>query len=526
MIFFERWKITTILAICFLGLVYAAPNLMPRDAARALPAWLPHKQINLGLDLQGGAHLLLEVDLDSVFRERVNSIVDSVRVALRRGNIGYVDLEQTPNGVSFGVRNSADLDKAREAVRQIDPDVEIRTDGNTISIQLTEQAMRDRRRSAVEQSIEIVRRRIDPDGVLELTIQAQGADRILVQIPGEQDPERIKRLLGRTAKMNFRLVDENVTPDEARSGRLPPSDELLPSDKEREATGQPLMYVIQKRVMVSGDTLTDARATLDQQSGGPVVSFRFDSVGARKFGQATKENVGKRFAIVLDGKVISAPVIREPILGGSGIISGRFTTQEVNDLALLLRAGALPAPLKVIEERTVGPDLGADSIRAGVYSCIAGLILVMGYMFSAYGLFGMFANVALLFNLALIIATMSIMQATLTLPGIAGILLTLGMSVDANVLINERIREETKIGRTPIAALDAGFARAFRTIVDANVTTLIKMLILYLLGSGSVKGFAVTISIGIIMSMFTAIYLVRLMMAAWLQRWRPRALPV
>ena len=527
MIYFERWKIIAIAAICFLGLAYATPNLIPRDTVQSLPAWIPHKQVNLGLDLQGGVHLLIEVDLNSVFRDRVNSIVDSVRSALRRANIGYVDLTQTGNGVSFTVRSAADLEKAREAVRQIDPDVEVRTAGNTITLTLTDQAIRDRKRAAVEQSIEILHRRIDPEGVKEPVIQRQGEDRILVQVPGEKDPEQLKRVIGRTAKMTFRLVDENVTPEEARTGRLPPTDELLPGEKkDRDSIGQLNLYVVQKRVMVSGDSLTDAKATLDPNSGGPVVSFRFDSVGARKFGQATKENVGKRFAIVLDNEVISAPVIREPITGGSGIISGRFTTQEVNDLALLLRAGALPAPLKVLEERTVGPGLGQDSIEAGTTASILALIVVAVFMIAMYGLFGLVATIAVIVNLILILALMSLLGATLTLPGIAGIALTIGMAVDANVLIYERMREEQRNGRTPVSAIDAGFRRAYATIVDANLTHLIAGGLLYFFGTGPIRGFAVTLIVGIATSLFTAVTVTRLITVTWLRWTKPQRLPL
>jgi protein-export membrane protein SecD len=377
-------------------------------------------------------------------------------------------------------------------------------------------------RHAMEQSIEIVRRRLDETGTREPTIQLQGGDRILVQLPGIQDPEHVKTLLGKTAKMTFRFVDSSVAPEAAHTGQLPPTSEVLPVASPKP--GEMGSFVVMKRVMVSGENLTDAQATY--QDNQPVVSFKFDSIGARRFCDATQNNVGKLFAIVLDNKVISAPVIRDAICGGAGIISGNFTVQSAQDLALLLRAGALPAPLKIIEERSVGPGLGADSIRAGVYAIFIGFILVAGYMVLAYGMFGLLADVALIFNLILTMAALSLLQATLTLPGIAGMLLTLGMSVDANVLINERIREETKNGRSPIAALDAGFRRAFSTIVDSNLTTLIKMALLFVLGSGAVKGFAVTISLGILTSMFTAIVVVRWLISVWLRRRRPAALPV
>jgi preprotein translocase subunit SecD len=380
------------------------------------------------------------------------------------------------------------------------------------------------RRAAVDQSIEIVRRRVDETGTKEPSIQRQGTDRILLQLPGIDDPQRVEQLLGRTAKMTFRLVDMNASIEDARRGRLPPGTELLPSE-EREA-GQFRQYVVQRRAMVSGDMLTNAQAGNNSQTGEWVVNFRFDSNGARRFGDVTKANVGRLFAIVLDGKVISAPVIREAILGGSGQISGSFTAQSANDLALLLRAGALPAPLNVLEERTVGPDLGSDSIRAGTIACIIGYLLICVLMVVGYGFFGLIANVALLMNLIITLAVMSVLQATLTLPGIAGLVLSLAMAVDANVLIYERMREETALGRTPFSAVDAGFSRAFLTILDSNLTTLIAAVLLYAFGSGPVRGFAVTLSIGIIASMFTAISLTRLIVVFWLKRARPAALPI
>jgi protein-export membrane protein SecD len=390
-------------------------------------------------------------------------------------------------------------------------------------MRLSQEALVERASNAVQQSIEIVRRRIDETGVNEPTIQRQGSDRILVQLPGVGDPDRVKRLLGKTAKMVFRMVD--VSP-EASETNVPPGSELLEADDERDPTGRPRKWVVRKKVEVAGDNLIDAQPTYDQRNGQPVVNFRFDAVGAKRFAEVTKENVGRPFAIVLDDRVISAPVIREPILAGSGQISGNFTVQSANDLAVLLRAGALPAPLKILEERTVGPDLGADSIAAGRNATVIGFVLVMAYMVAGYGLFGIFANMALIANVFMLIGALSILQATLTLPGIAGILLTLGMAVDANVLINERIREETRIGKSPLAAMEAGFGRAFATILDSNLTTLLAMVILYALGSGPVRGFAVTISLGIATSMFTAILLARLLMMTWWRRRRPAVLPV
>lgn len=539
MLYFAPWKIWTIIAVCFAGVIFSMPSLLPKPVLDALPAWVPHRQVNLGLDLRGGAHLLLEVDTSAVLRERMEAIVDGVRTELRNERIGYTGgpTVSGTNSVVFRLRDTGQIQKAREVLQKLaqpvqstgglglgggvpDLTVEIAPDG-AARVTLSEAALNERARGAVSQSMEIVRRRIDQTGVNEPTIQVQGRDRILVQLPGVEDPERIKRLLGTTAKLTFHLLDSAADPTQPP----PPGTMVLESDKDRDGTGRLSRYVVKRKVEVAGDQLTDAQAGTDPRSGQPVVNFRFTTAGAKRFAEITQANVGLPFAIVLDSKVLSAPVIREPILGGSGQISGNFTFASANDLAVLLRAGALPAPLKVVEERTVGPDLGADSIRAGVISIAAAALLVVIYMVLAYGLFGFFADIALIANLFLTLAAMSLLQATLTLPGIAGLLLSLGMSVDANVLINERIREETRLGKSPMAALEAGFSRAFSTIFDANVTTLLKMLILYALGSGTVKGFAVTISIGILSSMFTAIVVVRLMMVTWLRRARPAALP-
>jgi preprotein translocase subunit SecD len=368
-----------------------------------------------------------------------------------------------------------------------------------------------------------VRRRIDEVGTREPTIQRQGESRILVQVPGEKDPESIKRLLGQTAKLTFHLVDLDTSVEQALAGNLPPGSELMRME-DPDQPGQADQIVVRKRVEVSGESLTDAQPTF--QDNQPVVSFRFDSAGARKFGNATRDNVGQLLAIVLDNKVISAPRIREPILGGSGVISGSFTTQSANELAVLLRAGALPAPLEIVEERSVGPDLGADSIEAGEIACVVAFGLVTVFMLVYYGTFGLIANIALVANLVLIVGALSALQATLTLPGIAGIVLTVGMAVDSNVLIFERIREEARLGKSPLNAVDSGFREAMRTIIDANVTTLIAAVLLYIFGSGPVRGFAVTLGVGIVTTLFTATALSRLMVATWVRRTRPAMLPV
>jgi preprotein translocase subunit SecD len=523
MIYFARWKIMMILGVCALGVLFVAPNFLSIKQAESLPSWLPHKQLSLGLDLQGGSHLLLEVKVDSVLKETLEALIDTMRTTLRKARIRYSNLGIDGLAANVTIKDIADEEQALQLLKSLDSSLSVDFLGSgNIRLEMTEKTIRDRRTAAIEQSIEIVRRRIDETGVREPTIQRQGQVRILVQLPGIDDPERVKRLLGKTAKLSFHLVDERQEPSVA--GRVPPGSILLPSNDEVGSDGRPRMYMLKKRVMISGDTLADSQATF--QDNQPVVSFRFDTIGGKRFGKATTENVGKLFAIVLDNKVISAPVIREPILGGSGVISGRFSVQAAQDLSLLLRAGALPAPLTILEERSVGPGLGADSIAAGKTASMVGMAMVIAFMIVTYGRFGLMADVALIANIILIGAALSLLQATLTLPGIAGIVLTIGMAVDANVLVFERIREEMRAGRTPISSIDAGYSRAITTIIDANVTTLIAAVLLYQFGSGPVRGFAVTLAIGIVTSLFTAIMLTRLMVATWLKKTRPDSLPI
>jgi preprotein translocase subunit SecD len=523
MIYIERWKVILITAVCAIAVLYSAPNLMSHNTVAWLqehtPSVFPNQTVNLGLDLRGGSHLLLEVATDSVIDEHLQSLVDATRAELRTTKIGYTDLGLTNGAVHFKLTDPTQSDKTKDAIHDMDRDLNVSANNGDFTLRMTDAKIQERKRAAMDQSIEIVRRRIDETGTREPSIQRQGDNRILVQLPGVDDPERIKNLLGQTAKLTFRLVDETASMGDAQIGRVPPGEEYLPST-EHDGQG----YVVQKRVMVSGDTLTDAQPSF--QNGEPVVSFKFDSVGGRRFGEATRENVGHLFAIVLDNKVISAPVIREAILGGSGVISGHFTTQSAQDLALLLRAGALPAPIKILEQRIVGPGLGADSIKAGATASLIGLGLVMVFFVMAYGLFGIFANIALLFNIAIIFAVLSILQATLTLPGIAGIVLTIGTALDANVLVFERIREELRLGRTAIPAIDAGYSRALSAIVDANMTTLIAAVLLFIFGSGPVKGFAVTLTIGILASIFSALMITRLIVIWWLRATKPKLLPI
>jgi protein-export membrane protein SecD len=545
MLHFQRWKMILVFGVVIAGILFALPNLFPAATMARLPAWLPHKQVNLGLDLQGGAHLLYQLDEKEMIGDWLNTMRGDVRETLRRARVGYTDLAQNvPNrSVSVKIRDAADVDKAYDELRKLaqpiggnvfsgfsgyDMDVaKDETDGITLTV--TDLGLAHRMDSAIQASIETIRRRVDAFGTTEPSIQREGRNRVLVQVPGIQDVQRLKELIGKTGKLEFKLVDPSVNAVQvAETKQVPVGDELVFGNPSSGAPpGSPqIPYVLKSQVLVSGQNLVDAQAAFDQRTGEPVVTFRFDAAGAKRFALVTQENVGLPFAIVLDDKVISAPVIREPILGGTGQISGSFSVQEANDLAVLLRSGALPAKLTVIEERTVGASLGADSIASGKKAALMGLALVMIFMLAGYGLFGMFANVALIFNIALIFAVLSLMGATLTLPGIAGIVLTIGIAVDANVLINERIREEIRAGKSPYAAVDAGYARALVTIIDSNVTTLIAVLVLFWLGSGPVRGFAVTLTVGILASMFTAVTVTRLMVSYWLRWTRPQLIPI
>ena len=519
MVQFPRWQMIAVLLVVLAGLIFSAPNMLDEQTAEGLPGWLPSEQINLGLDLQGGAYLSMEVDLESVLEEQREDLVDSIRLELRQSRVGYTGLGVDGEDVVFTLRDPTQRDEVREDIVRLVPTMLVTTtDEGGFRIENNVQTLRDLKNSVMEQTLAVLGDRINELGTREPSLQRQGEDRILIQLPGEQDTERAKAIIGKTAKLTFRFVEEEIVPG---VDRIPAGAEVLEGD---DPTGNVVPYVVRKRIMVSGANLVDAQATF--QDNQPVVSFRFDSLGAKKFGEATRDNVGRLFAIVLDDRVISAPVIREAILGGTGIISGTFTVEEVQDLSLLLRAGALPAPLTFLEERTVGPGLGADSIAAGKIASILGLVFVIVFMSVAYGLFGLLAACALLANLVLIMGALSVLQATLTLPGIAGIVLTIGMAVDANVLIFERIREETRNGRGPVTAIDAGYRRALTTIIDSNLTTLIAAILLFSFGSGPIKGFAVTLAIGLVTSMFTAIMLTRLMVVTWLRQRRPQALPI
>jgi len=533
MLYFTRWKalaiILTALAVC----LCAVPNFFPEHTVKTWPKWA-QRHLVLGLDLQGGSHILLEVDSNSVKKDKLEQVRDDVRRVLREAKIVYTGLATRADYAEVRISKEAEVPTALTKLRELSQplggllgangqrSLEVSdAGGGLIRLTVPQAAIADRVRQSVEQSIQIVERRVNELGTVEPLIQRQGADRILVQVPGLQDPTRLKELLGKTAKLDFRMVDPTVPPEQAVRGGVPADSEVLMSSQSPKTP-----YVIKKAVLVSGADLTDAQPGFDQRSGEPIVSFRFNTSGARKFARATTDNVGQPFAIVLDNEVISAPVIREPIIGGSGQISGSFTVQGANDLAILLRAGALPAPLTIIEERTVGPGLGQDSIEKGELAAYVGSILVIVFMLLTYRLFGVFANIAVAINVAMIFGVLSLLNATLTLPGIAGIVLTVGIAVDSNVLIYERIREEIRAGRNAISAIDAGFKRALSTILDSNITTFIAAAVLFYIGTGPVRGFAVTLGIGIITTVFTAFTLTRLIVATWVRWKRPQSVPI
>ena len=529
MLRFAAWKVAAIVAMTVLALLVIFPSMLSGDARgwlRAhMPASLPLKTIVLGLDLQGGSHVLLEVDAPSVLRTQVENLRDDVRRILREERVPITGgLGLQARAVQFRLANKDDAGKVVGKIRATGNvsgsslgggggagiDVNVASDG-LVQAAITELGQTDRVRRAVDQSIEVLRRRVDALGTTEPNIQRQGTDRILVQVPGLQDPEKLKEILGTTAKLEFRLVSEPGA---------------NPADVETLAQTEGGTIPVEKQVMVQGEDLTDAQPGFDSRTSEPVVNFRFNIRGGQKFGEVTSKNVGRPFAIVLDNKVISAPRILTPITGGSGQISGRFTVEQANNLSILLRAGALPAKLTIVEERTVGPGLGQDSIDSGKKAAYVGGALVVAYMLVTYGIFGVFANIALAVHIAFIFAALVLLGATLTLPGIAGIVLTIGMAVDSNVLIYERIREEAHMGRSIISALDAGFKRAFATIVDSNVTMFVAAAILYFLGSGPVRGFAVSLALGILTTIITAVTMTRMMIALWYRIARPKTLPI
>jgi protein-export membrane protein SecD len=555
MLYFSRWKIIAILASVVLAAIYALPNALPA-AQRNLLSIIGARTMTLGLDLQGGANVLMEVDRKDLQEQLTRQLEGDVRAALREIKVGYQAVARTPEGVNVRITKIEDADKAYAKLEELIPTLDagllstgapvnlfdLTRDGQQFAFSFNEKGLDLQVGRAITQSLRIVENRVNALGTTEATVQQQGKDRILIQLPGIQDPEQVKDLLGRTAKLTFQLLCESQ-PSGAANENPPPGCASLPQKEEvdkliakkaaanggnakitqAELDSLPNRLWVQtsSRATVDGADLKDATPAFGQNNE-PIVQFRFNQKGAVRFGKLTSENVGRPFAIVLDNVVVSAPNINEPILGGSGQISGRFTTEETNELAIVLRSGALPAKLTIVEERTVGPSLGSDSIRAGIIASIVGLIGIMCFILLPYGLFGVFANIALLANLLMLVAIMSAFGFTLTLPGIAGIVLTLGMAIDSNVLVFERIREEWRKGRSPFNSVEIGFKEALTTVFDANVTTLIAAAVLFGIGSGPIRGFAVTLAIGIFTTMFTAFTLTRLIAAMWVLRARPK----
>ena len=516
MVQLKKWQLFLVILFSFFAIIFSSPNFFSKDIFKNLPSFIPSDQVVLGLDLQGGSYLLIEVDTKSVLFENLEVFSDELRLSLRKNKISYSRFNIKGNNIFLNIKNESKKEDISKLLTKYSQDIIFEyVDEKLLQISFNTQKIKNIQDTSVSQSIEVVRRRVDEFGTKEPTIQRQGLNRILLELPGITDPERLKKLLGKTAKLTLQIVDDDLSWSDLRSGKTKPGIIIYESDNEFDPSGEPLLYAVKKRNTISGDLLTNAFPTIDK--GSPVVSFEFNNKGGRKFGKITSENIGKKLAIILDKKVISSPNIREAITGGKGIITGQFTVQEATDLSTLLRAG----PLNIIEERTVGPSLGADSIKSGKFAAILGFALIIIFMYLSYGLFGIFANIALIFNLLILLAILTTIKATLTLPGIAGIVLTIGMAVDANVLIFERIKEEIRHGFSPIATIDTGYKEAFKTIVDANITTLIAAIMLFGLGSGPVKGFAVTLSIGILTSMFTAIMFTRILILIWLKKTSP-----
>jgi preprotein translocase subunit SecD len=529
------WKLVLVGMVTFWSLLYSLPSIMGGVPAW-WPGWLPSQVVHRGLDLQGGLYLLLHVQVDKAVEQRTENLVDEVRTKLKQEKVRYRNIERSGiDTVSVRALEGEGVASVRKALEGALEHVTLEELAATqeVRIVMTTQELLDIRKSAVQQSIQTLRSRIDQFGITEPSIQKQGEDRILVQMPGLRDPDRAKALIGRTARLEFKMVDEKGDLAAALQGQVPSGDVVLYGEGRDDgsvarggAKGESRQpYLVKKRTVLAGDRLADARVSFSQY-GEPYVSITFDSQGGRQFSQLTGEHVGERMAIVLDGKVHSAPVIREKIDGGKAQITGSFTPDEAHDLAIVLRAGALPAPVSIMEERTVGPTLGQDSIEEGLLATFVGGGLVLLFMLFNYKGFGIISNIAVIVNILIVVAVLAMLQATLTLPGIAGLVLLVGMAVDSNVLINERIREELKLGQSPLAAIERGYDKAFTTILDSNITTLITTAVLYQFGSGPVRGFAVTLSIGLLASMFTAVFMTRVILVQFLKNRRPRTLSI
>jgi preprotein translocase subunit SecD len=530
MLALTRWKIGLVLASLLFGLIFTLPNLVPPNL---LPAWLPQQRLSLGLDLQGGSYLLMEVDTAALKKERLTNLTEDIRTKLHgdqtADQIAFTGLGVVGDTISVRITDPAQLDGAYKRLNESlgerllsggrDVTVQMRPDQH-IEVAFVSQAAHAAAVDAVTRSIEIIRKRIDAMGAKEPIITQQGAARIVIEAPGESDPEKLKAIIGKTAKLTFQMVDAAVTPEEIAAGGVPPDDETLPS---QQSGGPP--YVVKRRSVVTGEMLTAAAASHDENNL-PDVNFSFNGQGTKRFAEVTSQNIGKPFAIVLDKQVIEAPRINSAITGGSGQITGGFTEDSAHELALLLRSGALPAPLIEVESHTVGAELGADAVKAGEISIIIGAALIFTFIVLAYGLFGGFAAAALVVNGLMIVGAMSLFHATLTLPGVAGLVLTLAVAVDANVLIYERMRDEARSGRPAMSAADAGFKRALTTIIDANATTVVAAVIMFNLGAGPVKGFALTLLIGVFTSVFTAVLFTQVLIGWWFRTFRAKTLPI
>jgi len=527
------WKVILVVLATVLGLLFTLPNLLPANVRDSLPPFMPKSTLHLGLDLQGGSRLLYSVDTVALRNERLTNMAEDIRTTLHDKQIAFTDLAVSGGEIGLRITDPAQVNDAANALRQTigaplagaggGRDVTVSTGADQrLRVAFVPSAFDAEASRAVEQNIEVIRRRIDQMGTKEPEINRQGKDRIVIEAAGESDPEKLKNIIGQTAKLTFQMVDENAQPEDIAEGRIPPGDEILPS-----TDGLAPSYVVRRYAPITGEMLTNAQPGFDQNTGGSVVTFRMNGIGSTRFADITRHNIGKRFAIVLDKKIISAPNISGVIPGGSGQIYGRFTPESANELSVLLRAGALPAPMKVEEQRTVGAELGADAVKAGAVSAIVGLVLTMVFMLLIYGmLFGGISLVALAVNAVMIIGIMSLTQATLTLPGIAGLILTLAVAVDANVLIYERMRDELRAGKSLISSMEAGFSRAWGTIFDANMTHIFSALIMFNLGSGTVKGFAWTLSIGVLTTVFSAVLVTQVLLAWWFRATRPKTLPI
>jgi len=552
-----RWQTIAIIVITALAGLLALPNLLPASIDDHLPGWYQKSRINLGLDLRGGAYFLLEADLRGVMNERLTNLSDSVRGEMRKQQVAFKSVEiEAGRAVVLVLRDEVQRAKAIEGIRSLDPSLTIAGAGDTVRLGYADVDLVRKRKEVIDQSIEILRRRVDETGTIEPTIVRQGDDRILLQVPGIKDTTELKRKINQTAKLTFHLVDENV----AATGQnvpaaLPPTTFLVPTREGMQALRaadpkkfddiqsanprltpeqicrryQPQCLPVFKRVVVGGEDLDDAKSTFEGQAQGgrPIISFSFNGAGGRAFCAATRANIGKRLAIQLDSEIISAPVVQSAICGGSGIITGQFTTQQTQEQALLLRSGALPATLTIIEERTVGADLGADAIHSGTVAALVGTAFVILFMLISYGpVFGGFASLAMMVNMLLVFAGMSVLGASLTLPGIAGLVLTVGMSVDSNVLIYERVREERANGRSPFSALATGYERALTAVIDSNLTALIAGVLLFGFGAGPIRGFATSLTLGLLTHLFTATIFTRMTLSIWVRWRRPTELPI